>query len=51
VRAMARGIERGDEIITFPPAMAAFARLLHAMPRFLYEPLASRARPAPRGPG
>lgn len=58
VRAMARGIERGDADITFPAPMAAAARLLGAMPRALFDPLMSRIRgpssradhAGPRGP-
>ncbi len=44
VRATARGIERGKATIAYPLPMAALARLLAAVPRSVYEPLAARSR-------
>ncbi len=44
VRAMARGIERGDALISFPLPLRALVALLRLVPRRLYEPLAGRRR-------
>ncbi len=46
VRVMTRGIARGDAVIAFPLPLTLMARVLRAVPRWLYEPLASRHRPA-----
>jgi len=43
VRLMARGIERGDPVISFPLPLATAARLARGIPRALYESLARRA--------
>lgn len=40
VRAMARGIDRGEPRVAFPAPLAAAARVLSALPRPLYEALA-----------
>jgi short-subunit dehydrogenase len=48
VRAMARGIARGDPVVAFPPVMSAAAAIIRAVPRAVYEPLMARgARRAP----
>src|ERR1043166_982673 len=44
VRVMARGIARGAKPIAYPLPMSAATRLLHALPRSIYEPLAGRVR-------
>jgi NADP-dependent 3-hydroxy acid dehydrogenase YdfG len=44
VKVMARGIERGAKIISYPLPLVAATRLLAAMPRGVYEPLAGRTR-------
>ncbi|HUJ26203.1 MAG TPA: SDR family NAD(P)-dependent oxidoreductase [Myxococcales bacterium] len=44
VKVMARGIARGAKTIAYPLPMVAGTRLLGALPRGVYEPLAGRVR-------
>jgi len=44
VRIMARGLERGEATISYPLPTVAMARAMAAMPRWIYEPLAAKAR-------
>jgi len=44
VRVMAKGLARGAKTIAFPLPMAALTRMLGAMPRSLYEPLAGKVK-------
>jgi short-subunit dehydrogenase len=44
VRVMAERIDRGDPAVAFPFPLAAMVRVLHALPRVMYEPLAGRVR-------
>ena len=44
VQVMARGLSRGAKTISFPLPMSALTRLLGALPRGLYEPLAGKVR-------
>ena len=44
VRVMAKGIARGAKTIAYPLPMVAGTRLLGALPRGVYEPLAGRVR-------
>jgi short-subunit dehydrogenase len=44
VKVMAKGIDRGAPVISYPLPMVALTRTLGALPRVVYEPLAGRAR-------
>ncbi|MBI5536806.1 MAG: SDR family NAD(P)-dependent oxidoreductase [Deltaproteobacteria bacterium] len=44
VRAVVRGIERGDAIVTCPRTLAAFMSMTESMPDALYRAIASRVR-------
>jgi NADP-dependent 3-hydroxy acid dehydrogenase YdfG len=44
VQAMAAGLARGAPVIAYPLPMVAMVRALGAIPRGIYEPLASRVR-------
>jgi short-subunit dehydrogenase len=44
VKVMTRGLDRGAKTIAYPLPLVAATRLLAAMPRKLYEPLAGRTR-------
>jgi|1186.fasta_scaffold100070_2 NADP-dependent 3-hydroxy acid dehydrogenase YdfG len=44
VKVMARGIERGAKIISYPLPLVAITRGLGSIPRSVYEPLAARLR-------
>lgn len=44
VKVMARGLARGAPTVAYPLPTVALSRALGALPRFVYEPLAGRAR-------
>ena len=49
-RRFARAIERGTSYTVIPWQMAIVARLMHVLPRIIYDPLASRSGRKPRRP-